>query len=132
MILAIVRVMLLGLLRDRGALVLAFVLPPMIFLIFASIFAASTKDRLPLTIAIVRLDQGPVAARLEQALRNEPLLQVAGATFSTRDEANRLIRQGLIDVGVVIGHDAADGAVPEANRSSPFWSILPSRWPVRC
>lgn len=121
MILAIVRVMLLGLLRDRGALVLAFVLPPMIFLIFASIFAASTKDRLPLTIAIVRLDQGPVAARLEQALRNEPLLQVAGATFSTRDEANRLIRQGLIDVGVVIGHDAADGAVPE---SRPLLTVL--------
>ncbi len=39
MISAAFRVMLLGLLRDRAALVMAFVLPTLIFAIFAAIFS---------------------------------------------------------------------------------------------
>ena len=39
----IFRVMALGLWRDRGALLLAFALPSMVFAIFASIFAGATE-----------------------------------------------------------------------------------------
>lgn len=40
MILAMLKVMALSLIRDRGALAMAFLLPPTIFVIFAAIFRA--------------------------------------------------------------------------------------------
>ena len=39
MILAMFRVMALALWRDRGALVMTFLLPPLVFLIFSAVFA---------------------------------------------------------------------------------------------
>ena len=39
MIAALLKVMILGLLRDRGALAMVFFLPPLIFVIFAAIFS---------------------------------------------------------------------------------------------
>ncbi|MFP5078005.1 ABC transporter permease [Rhizobium sp. YIM 134829] len=110
MILAIVRVMLLGLLRDRGAVLLAFVLPPMIFLIFASIFSGASRDRLPLKLVVVRLDGAAITIRLDQTLRREPSLQVLGDEGLRREDAARLIRQGIVDVGLIIGRrDQANG-----------------------
>ena len=38
MILVMVRVMALGLWRDRAGLVLVFVLPPLVFIVFATVF----------------------------------------------------------------------------------------------
>ena len=46
MIGAAFRVMLLSLVRDRAALVMAFVLPTVIFSIFAAIFSGAIGDRI--------------------------------------------------------------------------------------
>ena len=43
MILVMLRVMALSLLRDRAGLVLVFVLPPLVFIVFASVFAAGAS-----------------------------------------------------------------------------------------
>ena len=55
MIATVVRVMWLGLWRDRGALVLAFLFPPLLFIVFAEVFSGSTGEGLELNIAL--LDQ---------------------------------------------------------------------------
>ena len=112
MILAMIRVMALGLLRDRGALILAFVLPPAIFLIFASIFAATTSDRPQLNIAIAQPGTSPVSLRLEDALRGEPSLRVLDPTRSSRADVARLVENGVADAGIVIGPDPEDDQAP--------------------
>lgn len=108
MILAMLRVMTLGLLRDRGALVLAFVLPPAIFVIFASIFSATTSDRLDLKVAVGQLSSTPGSQRLEDALRQEPTFEVIGPARSNRADVESLVRQGAADVGLVIRGDIDD------------------------
>ncbi|MEM7053173.1 MAG: ABC transporter permease [Pseudomonadota bacterium] len=52
MILTVVRAMWLGLWRDRGALVLAFLFPPLLFIVFAEVFSGSTGEGLELNIAM--------------------------------------------------------------------------------
>lgn len=113
MILAMLRVMTLGLLRDRGALVLAFVLPPAIFVIFASIFSGTTSDKLDLKIAVAKLSSTPASQRLEEALRQEPTFEVIGALRLNRAEVESLVKQGAADVGLVIRGEIDDtGAAP--------------------
>ena len=53
MSLAIFRAMLLGLLRDRGALLMSFFLPAVFFVIMAEIFTATTGDSLNLKVAVL-------------------------------------------------------------------------------
>ena len=53
MTLAILRAAFLLLLRDRGALLMALLVPVVFFLIFAEIFATAAGDQLQLQIAIV-------------------------------------------------------------------------------
>jgi ABC-2 type transport system permease protein len=113
MILAMLRVMTLGLLRDRGALVLAFVLPPAIFVIFASIFSATTSDKLDLKVAVAQLSSTQASQRLEEALRQEPTFEIIGAVGSNRAEVESLVKQGAADVGLVIRGEIDDtGAAP--------------------
>ncbi len=113
MILAMLRVMTLGLLRDRGALVLAFVLPPAIFVIFASIFSATTSDKLDLKVAVAQLSSTQASQRLEEALRQEPTFEVIGAVRSNRAEVESLVKQGAADVGLIIRGEIDDtGAAP--------------------
>jgi ABC-2 type transport system permease protein len=113
MILAMLRVMTLGLLRDRGALVLAFVLPPAIFVIFASIFSATTSDKLELKVAVAQLSSTLASQRLEGALRQEPTFEVIGAVGLNRADVEGLVKQGAADVGLVIRGEIDDtGAAP--------------------
>jgi ABC-2 type transport system permease protein len=113
MILAMLRVMTLGILRDRGALVLAFVLPPAIFVIFASIFSATTSDKLDLKVAVAQLSSAQASQRLEEALRQEPTFEVIGPVRSNRAEVESLVKQGAADVGLIIRGEIDDtGAAP--------------------
>lgn len=113
MILAMLRVMTLGLLRDRGALVLAFVLPPAIFVIFASIFSATTSDKLDLKVAVAQFSSTQASQRLEKALRQERTFEVIGPVRSNRAEVESLVKQGAADVGLVIRGEIDDtGAAP--------------------
>ena len=46
------RVMTLSLLRDRGAMLMAFLLPPVIFLTFAAVLAGASGDELRLHVGL--------------------------------------------------------------------------------
>ena len=58
--LAVLRSLALGLWRDRGALVMTFALPVVVFLVFAAIFSGASGDALRLRVAIA--DDAQVAA----------------------------------------------------------------------
>ncbi|MBK8085231.1 MAG: ABC transporter permease [Devosia sp.] len=119
MILAMLRVMLLGLLRDRGALAMAFVLPPTIFVIFAAIFSGTSGDGLRLKLAYGITASSDNAARLETELRAEPSLRVTPGIATTEAEVRAAVADGSADVGLVVRGDL----VGEAD-SSPILVLV--------
>ena len=78
--LAILRAAFLLLLRDRGALLMALVVPVVFFLIFAEIFATAAGDQLQLRIAIVDEVQSEDSIRLLKALTDVPAVRPVPGT----------------------------------------------------
>ena len=116
MILSIMRVMLFGLLRDRGAMAMAFLLPPVIYVIFAAIFAGAAGGDLRLRVVVLDEVNTFATARLAEAIRQEPALRASRQTPATRGELEQMVRLGEADAGVVLRSDliqrAADAAAP--------------------
>ena len=71
MILSIVRTGFMNLRRDRGALILSFVVPIAFFSIFAGIFGSRSGGMSPIQVAVVDEDQSGLSQRLVQALEAE-------------------------------------------------------------
>ena len=116
MILAVFRVMLLELLRDRGALALAFLLPPLVFVILATVFSGTGGEDLRPRIAIAVLDDGPEATALVSALRADPQLRVAEDLSDSAASLRDTVREGRADAGLLLrgvpGRPAAAAAPP--------------------
>lgn len=102
---AVTRVMALHLIRDRGALAMAFVLPPIIFLIFAAIFSGATGDELRLKVAFGMTQPTELSNRLETALRAEPSLRFLSARFDDQQEIAKQVENGNADVGMFVRGD---------------------------
>src|SRR5690606_21872053 len=96
------RAMALSVIRDRGALALAFLLPPVIFLIFAAVFSGTGGGEIRLQIAIGTGLQSAFSSRLEEALRNDGTVRVLPGVITNRDEMVRLIQSGRADAGLYI------------------------------
>ncbi len=105
MIFPAARVMLLTLLRDRGALAMAFVLPPLIFLIFAAIFTGSSGDQLRLHVGVADLARSTTTTRLVQFLREEPTLRVTFDVAAGADDIRSLVKNGAVDLGLILRSD---------------------------
>jgi ABC-2 type transport system permease protein len=114
MILPAARVMLLNLLRDRGALAMAFLLPPLIFLIFAAIFSATSGDQLRLHVGLADLARTDTTSRLVQVISQEPTLRVTPSGENGAEDVRRLVKDGTVDVGLIIRSDLnrRDGGAP--------------------
>lgn len=102
MIFAVMRVMALHLLRDRGALIMAFMLPPIIFVIFAAIFSGTSGDDLHLNVALGIAQPSELSNRLEKVLRSEPSLTFLPKTYANQAELTTQIENGKVDVGVFV------------------------------
>ena len=105
MILAMLRVMTLSLLRDRGALALAFLLPPTIFVIFAAIFSGASGDAIRLRVALGIAQSSTAAERLTTQLRDEPSLRFLPDTYRTEGEISEQVTSGAADVGLLVQGD---------------------------
>ena len=121
MIVAVMRVMLLALARDRGALVMAFALPAAIYLIFASIFSGTAGEQLQLSVAVLDQAKDDASRRLVSALSNDPRLQIATLQPRSRQDLERqdlelAVRRGEIDAGVVIRGDMS-----KLSNKAPIW-----------
>jgi ABC-2 type transport system permease protein len=105
LITAILRVMILGLVRDRGALVLAFLLPPAIFIIFAAIFAGTTGGEVRLRAGLAAESDADSVRRLAAALRSEPNVDLT--VFDSATMLREHVQRGAVDVGVILRGDLA-------------------------
>ncbi len=105
MIAAILRVMILGLARDRGALVLAFLLPPAIFIIFAAIFAGTTGAEVRLRAALAAESGAESVKRLAETLRAEKNVDLE--VLDNAESLRERVRRGAVDVGVILRGDLA-------------------------
>lgn len=105
MIWAVFKTMLLRLIRDRGAIALAFILPGFIYAIFAAIFANASGGQLDIRAAMAVQTDAPNALRLASAVQE-------GAEFSllydeswTAENVKEQTALGTVDVGFVLTGD---------------------------
>ena len=111
MIGAMLRVMAMGLMRDRGALIMAFLLPPMIFVIFAAIFSGTSGDAISLQVAFGVAQVDATSERFETALRNEPTLRILPERFGAEQQVVDAVKSGRADVGLFVRSGFTDTAV---------------------
>jgi ABC-2 type transport system permease protein len=107
------RVMWLSLVRDRAALTMAFVLPTVIFAIFAAIFSGAIGDRIRIHLGLVDLAGTATTQRLVTALEAEPSLRIARLDVADEAAAIRAVRRGEVDVALVLRSDLAAPAGPD-------------------
>src|SRR5215217_1831242 len=117
MMLAMFRVMALELWRDRGALVMTFLLPPLVFLIFASVFAGATGEDVKLKLAVADQVSTPASQRLVQTLLADPDLRAEGSTDG--ETVRRAVRAGQVDAGLIIRADPTSPDAPLLVISDP-------------
>lgn len=114
---AIFRVMALGLWRDRGALLLAFALPSLVFAIFASIFSGTTEGDLYLRVGLMVETEDPVLQDFAQSLTQTEDLEITALPDASRAELLEQVRRGNFDAAVII-HGQLD------THSSPLFTIV--------
>jgi ABC-2 type transport system permease protein len=106
MIVAAFRVMLLTLWRDRAALVMAFVLPTVIFCVFAAIFSGAVGERIRIQVGLLDQARTATTGRLVTALQADPALR----TTLLHGDAVAAVRRGEVDVALVLRGDLAAGS----------------------
>jgi ABC-2 type transport system permease protein len=104
---AVFKVMVLTLLRDKGALLLTFVLPPVVYVLFAAIFAGTASDDLKLRLAIYDSAKTEATTRLVAELRADPSFRNADREATSGDDISELVRLDQADVGLVVRADPA-------------------------
>lgn len=98
---AMLYVMIVSLLRDRGALAMTFLLPGLVFVIFAIIFAGASGGDLGVRIAIHDgRGDAPSERLVAKVLADHRLTRLPGV--GSEDEVVRLVRGGEADVGLVL------------------------------
>jgi ABC-2 type transport system permease protein len=102
MSLAVFRAMFLGLWRDRAALAMTFVLPAVVFLIFAAIFSGATGEQIRLNLAVADEVEDETSRRLLDALAADASLKTVGGEGLSGDNVRDLVRHGTADVGLIV------------------------------
>ncbi|MEX2500009.1 MAG: ABC transporter permease [Wenzhouxiangellaceae bacterium] len=104
MIVTVAKVMWLAVWRDRGTLMLAFVLPPLMFLIFAEVFSGAGDSDLKMRVALLDSAQTPLTRQIVDALAEldgiEPVAQDLDSDRSGIAGLEALVRQGRADAAV--------------------------------
>jgi ABC-2 type transport system permease protein len=106
----LVMVMALSLWRDRAGLVLVFVLPPLVFIAFASVFSAGASGRLDIRAGVVDQADSADSRRLVDSLRR----RLGGRLTRLPDIAalEDAIASGRVDAGLVLHGNLADAPTP--------------------
>lgn len=113
MIFAVIKTMWLRLWRDKGALVLAFILPGFIFAIFAAIFSNASGGNLDLRVALANQSTAEQSIQFASTLNDSDLISVSYDERWTETDVSERIRLGQNDVGIVIiGDIGATTAAP--------------------
>jgi ABC-2 type transport system permease protein len=98
---AVLRTLWLELRRDRGALVMAFVLPVVFFLVFAWIFAGTSGSDLRIRLAVADGVADADSRALLAALAADDGIEIVGATTDAATARER-VRKGSADAGLLV------------------------------
>ncbi len=109
---ALTGALILGLIRDRGALALAFLLPPLVFVIFALIFSRTSGTDLEIRYAIAD-ERGDAAATafLDTLADANQAIRLGGVLDAGADVEAR-VRSGEADAGLIITTEDPGAPVP--------------------
>lgn len=126
---AVCRAQIVGLATDGGALAMGFVLPVLVYLIFAAIFATATGEGLRVRVAVADEARSPLSGRLAAAMAAQPSVIVA-ATVPDRASAAALVAAGTVDAAMILRRDArpldtltGDGPAPVAVLAHPARAV---------
>jgi len=106
MTVAMFRAMFLSLLNDKGALVMAFVLPIVFFLLLAEIFSGAAGAQMQLQLVVADEVDDDVSQRFATALRASEAFRPAVEGSLSKEDVRMLVRKGTADVGLVIRKNA--------------------------
>lgn len=112
MISAVFQIMWLRLWRDRGALVLAFILPGLVFAIFAAIFSNASGGDLDLRASLAVTSPAPATQDFANAVKDSDAFSVSYKDGWTLADIRERVRLGQDDVGLVLAGDIADPTLP--------------------
>lgn len=101
MIATVFRVMALALWRDRGAMLMIFALPPLMFFIFAEVFSGTDGDSLELRVQVQDRVGAPVTRAIAEAMTKDPSLAAVVLPADTADP-RRAVTSGEVDALIVI------------------------------
>ena len=102
MIFAVFKIMWLRLWRDKGALILAFVLPGFIFAVFAAIFTNASGGNLDLRVALANTSSAEETVAFSETLQNNPLISVSFDAVWIEENIVDRVKLGQDDVGIVL------------------------------
>ncbi|MEP3891874.1 MAG: ABC transporter permease [Hellea sp.] len=108
MISAIFKIMWLRLWRDKGALVLAFILPGFIFGIFAAIFSNASGGSLDLRVSMALTSDAPASIAFANDIENKASFTLTTDKDWGEDSIRERVRLGEDDVGIVVSGDMAN------------------------
>ncbi|MCB1743339.1 MAG: ABC transporter permease [Gammaproteobacteria bacterium] len=100
--LAIFKTMWWSLARDRGALLMSFVLPPLVFVIFASIFSSTSSGDLEIELAVVDQRDDADSRRLLRVLEQTEGVRFVSPGPSDAQQVRAAVRDGRADAGLVV------------------------------
>lgn len=107
MIYAVLKMMALRLWRDKGSLILAFVLPGFIFAIFAAIFSTASGGSLDLRVAFSAIGDDPAVIAVADTLRDEATFDILENEKWSGGDVKQQVKLGQADVGVLISPQSA-------------------------
>ena len=125
---AIFKTMWMYLARDRGAAIMAFALPPIVFIIFAAIFSGSTGGKLDLKVAVYDGRESSESKRLLKSLGNNGKVTLRKIYLDSADDVGSWVRNGDADVGLVITANGTPFGTLMGNAPAPLQIVAePSR-----
>lgn len=112
MIWAVFKIMALKLWRDKGALVLAFVLPGFIFAIFAAIFSSASGGNLDIRVSMALTTDAPSAREFSDVLNTQDAFTLTYDPAWGEADITQRVRLGVDDVGLIIAGDLSTAPSP--------------------
>jgi len=109
---AMFKVMALELWRDRAAMVMAFLLPPLVFVIFCVAFSGATGESVKLRVAVADVAHSPNSARLAHALLSDTRLRAELVIPASLEVVRARVHSGQVDSGIVLRADPAARGSP--------------------
>ena len=117
------RVMALDLWRDRPALVMTFLLPSVVFLIFSAVFSGATGADVKLKVAVADLAHTAASTRLTKAILADTQLRAEPASPATIEAVRAAVHAGRDDAGLVIRADPASPGAPMVILADPSRAV---------